>query len=372
MKAIKNFLIITIPTLILLVIILEIFFRYGLPACQSPVSISYDENDMFMYDTTFQKEGLWVVGKFAEVQGKWKVNNYVWNSEIDYSKKKDPNKKRIAIIGGSQMEALTVDYNKSLASILRNEVGDKYEVYRFGKSRAQLGQMLHINRYVNKLFDPDIVIINYYTANALGSVMKTNRIPEFLQFDINNNKVTEVPPQKQHNSPLYDFGIRFINKSALLSYFIHNLKLRNNLVQSEIYDWLTGKTEKNIKVEPKDEMPDILTANKYYFEKTFELNKGKKVAILLGSRLAYVYGEMQMRTRDSLLIDQTTTLTSKYNFDLLRQFEPFKKDWDKNHKRFNHVVDGHWTEYGHKLAGDILIKYIRSLDTQSLDTLEYN
>jgi hypothetical protein len=96
-KCIKNILIVSIPTIIFLLFVLELVFRFVIPACNRPQAIFDEKTRLYRYKAN--QNGLFTIGKFAQQTAKYRINNYGWNSPIDYSKKKS--KPRIAIIGDS-------------------------------------------------------------------------------------------------------------------------------------------------------------------------------------------------------------------------------------------------------------------------------
>jgi hypothetical protein len=126
-KFVKNIFCIIVPFIIVLSAFLELFFRFAVPATEVPQDF-FDEKDLiFRFDTGSTKKGLYTVGVTAQQRGKWRINNYGWNSPIDYTSKNG--KKRIAIFGDSNIEALQVDCDKSYPSVLRKQFNDSIEVY---------------------------------------------------------------------------------------------------------------------------------------------------------------------------------------------------------------------------------------------------
>ena len=132
------------PTLIILVLVLELFFRFVIPSNNPPQTIFSKEDLLYKYKPN--QLGLFSIGKFAQIRSNYRINNDGWNSLIDYRKKKNNSKKRIAVIGDSYIEAFQVDYDKSYPSLLSNVLKNEYEIYSFGISGAPLSQYLHMNR----------------------------------------------------------------------------------------------------------------------------------------------------------------------------------------------------------------------------------
>ena len=78
MKTFKNVLLVTLPTILIAFILLEVLFRVVIPASDPPRGF-FDENEKMYYLDNGQQEGLYTIGKFAEIRAKWRVNDMHWN-----------------------------------------------------------------------------------------------------------------------------------------------------------------------------------------------------------------------------------------------------------------------------------------------------
>lgn len=155
---IKYVLLITVPALIGIFMLLEVFFRLIMPACEAPFCY-YDESDQILRFEKSPQSGVHTVGPFALQRGRWHINNAGWNNEVDYQSS-GRSKPLIAIIGDSYIEAFHVDVDKNIASNLRRSLQGTFDVYSFALSGASLADYLQMSRYVRKKFKPDIIIIN--------------------------------------------------------------------------------------------------------------------------------------------------------------------------------------------------------------------
>jgi len=221
-KALKNFFQITFPTLIFLLLLLELCFRFIIPAAELPTDFFDEEELIYRFEADSKEEGVFTIGKAAQQKGKWRLNNYGWNSTIDYTPQKE--KPLIAIIGDSYIEAFQVDVDKAYPSLLRKEVSNDYDVYNFGKSGAPLSEYLNHSRYVNKHFDPDIFIFNIVYNDFDESVLKLNpSTKHMLTLNIEDNVVTENPAQPNKSFKQYNWKKRMLFKSAFVRYLYINL-----------------------------------------------------------------------------------------------------------------------------------------------------
>jgi len=211
--------------MVFIFIILEIFFRFVIPACNPPQAL-FDEKTL-IYRHKANQKGLFTIGKFAQQTAKYRINNYGWNSPIDYSEKKT--KPRIAIIGDSFIEAFQVEPEKAYPSILRKKIGSKYDVYSFGKSGAPLSQYLHISRYVKNTFDPDILVFNVVHNDFDESIHILNSDSYWLTLDFVGDNIIEKTPEPDFSFSQYNWKKRILKKSAILRYLLFNLKINKTI-----------------------------------------------------------------------------------------------------------------------------------------------
>ncbi|MCX5687423.1 MAG: hypothetical protein NTV71_02080 [Candidatus Omnitrophica bacterium] len=110
----KNIFLVTIPSFIVLVLFFEfIVFRAILPASDMPyrsVITSSDDVVRFAYIRGMYDKGVYRKG---EIKARYNINKEGWNSNKEYVERKS-SKIRIAVIGDSYVEGLTVDADKSL------------------------------------------------------------------------------------------------------------------------------------------------------------------------------------------------------------------------------------------------------------------
>src|SRR4029079_3184572 len=120
--------------------------------------VRYIYKDAPMYAT-----GISRIGFPERYAARYTINHEGWNSTKEYVSVKN-NKKRIAVIGDSFVDALQVNVDRCFAELLEQELNQRkqqpVEVYRFGFGNSGLSQYLNVLRYVKQKFDPDIVIVS--------------------------------------------------------------------------------------------------------------------------------------------------------------------------------------------------------------------
>ncbi|PID29333.1 MAG: hypothetical protein CR982_02995 [Candidatus Cloacimonadota bacterium] len=90
-------------------------------------------------------------------------NNYPYKLE------KDPNQKRVVIIGDSFTEAFQVDRDSNFVTLLGKSLGSGYEVLNFGISGATMSDHIYTSNFISKKLDPDIIILEVNTLADFGS-----------------------------------------------------------------------------------------------------------------------------------------------------------------------------------------------------------
>ena len=120
-RAIRNILLVTVPTFLGLILVLEVIFRTAIPACRLPAACFDEKAGLFKY-CPGAGEGLATFGPFAEQRGRWRINGHGGNSAIDYEERKT--RPRIAVIGDSYVEAFQVDADRNYPALMRAALAD--------------------------------------------------------------------------------------------------------------------------------------------------------------------------------------------------------------------------------------------------------
>jgi len=356
MKTIRNILIITLPTLFIVLIILEVFFRIVIPASNSPRGFFDDKEKMYFLSNEKEK-GLYTIGRFAEIRAKWRINNMNQNYPIDYYPK--DNKKLIAVIGDSFIEAFQVNVGENYPFLLREKIKNNYEVYAFGKSGAPISQYLNISRYVNRHFEPDILIINLVSNDFDESIHELYPdIDYFLQVSVNaDDSITETIPRPNYSFAQYKPLKRLIYKSALFRYLYTNLKVSE--IRQDIIKPKNNAYEANINAENVKNNKDLILSATNYLVKTIrEENSDKRIIFVMDAPRESIYNNTLDKSKTSWMNDMMKTMCTNYNIEYIDLTTFMEEDYRNNHIKFNSDLDAHWNEYGHKFVANILYNYL--------------
>lgn len=370
MKFIKNILLITIPTLFIVFVILEIFARI-IGACEFPMH-KYDmEEQIYKFDTTYAREGTWSRGRWAQVQGNWRINNLGWIDAIDYDKNRPKDKPLIAMFGDSQLEALLAGVDGNLAHFMREDIGEDFDIYQFGKSGAPLTEYLHQNRYCNKYWDPNIIVFLLSYNDFVPSFVsgKRGRVPMWLQFDYDeeNGTFKEIQSVKKERSFLLSVIIKANYYSAFFRYLFYNLRVTQTLVATDFFKSLQAGDKKEIEKyagnvsiksielskEPITQLIDV------WIKKIKKENPNRRIIVSIDAVRNLLYKGKSDSLRFKWLPKTLSELATKNEIEFVDLHIPFHKDYQINQKKFNSDVDGHWIPYGFEVASKEIVKRIK-------------
>lgn len=289
------------------------------------------------------------MGKFGEIQANWRTNNFGWNSTIDYQRERS-NKGLICIIGDSYIRALQVDVGKDISSLLRQKILPEYEVYGFGHDGAPLSQYLHIGRYVNKYFKPDVLVFMLIHNDFDESIVNFVHKPYFLQLRIAGDDIEEIQPTTRR---MY----QFLTYSATFRYVYSNLK-----AASLYFDLVQGGKDFNANVNVKAlsrRRDSIRHAAEYLLTKIQAENPGKRIIFMMNAPVKDIL-DGQLETSSVMWINEMVEdLCTKHGLECLDLTTAFANDYEAKAQRFDFPMDGHWNEHAHYLASDVLNDYLK-------------
>lgn len=358
-KALKNFVTITIPSFLVIFIILELFFRFIIPASEVPRLKFYPEERIFKMDTNAKREGLYTIGKAASQRGRWRINNDGWNSPVDYLQTSD--KIKLAVFGDSYIEALQVDSDKSYPSLLRQVLSQTHEVYSFGISGAPLSEYLNYSRYANKHFNPDVLIFNVVHNDFDESILSLNSNDiHLLTLNANEGNVTENLPADNPNLTRHGWKKRLLLKSALFRYLYVNLHITQSIKALKQSKKSQEEFNANVVTSEIDQNKELIElAVDYILRKIREENPGKRVIFVMDAPREDIYKDRLENSSVIFLNQMLSKYAREYDHEILDLTSAMKASYDKNQVPFNSDLDGHWNEYGHQFVFEQIRELIK-------------
>ncbi len=352
-------------TCLFLLIFSELFLKYFIHPCECPL-VTFDAKDnIIKFDTNGPRQGTFSCGPFAKKEGRWRINNQGWNSDIDYATQRD--KPLIAIIGDSYIEAFQVDVSKSIAARLREKMAGKFEVYSFGMSGAALSEYLQISRYVRKYFHPDILVINVVHNDFDESLVSGKNFQGHLYVEVLNHQAVEAPvtpfvPLLQRPDAYNRLKTFLVIHSSLFRYLIFNCHFDERIRQIKgFFNQHKAAYNANINVEEvKGKTEEIEIAIDYLIKTFKKENENKKIIFMIDAPRSDIYANKLAQSNVywmNLLLEKICT---KYDVGFLDLTKSFNDSYCRDHKRFNEDFDYHWNEHGHAKAAEALLAYLQN------------
>ncbi len=304
-----------------------------------------------------------------EIESTFNINEDGWNSRYDqYMVDKDPATFRIAIIGDSYVEALQVDYNRSLAERLEEQTENgRLQVYRFGISGAALSQYLHILRREVLRYTPDLVVIVLVHNDFHESYLPTPGLytNSFLRIRTAKDTIRgELQPLK-YQQPWYSF----VRESATWRYLAYRQQVHFGLLRDVIFQ--AGKVDKkryeaNIDVTELNKMGlKNRLVTEYVFERLKEVcsKNGMELLVVMDGARNGIYTDVDQEhdySNNALMLNKMVReVADKYDISFIDLHRVFEEDFTINQKKFDFKCDGHWNDYGHQVVAEAIGNFIR-------------
>jgi len=319
----------------------------------------FNEEERMYYFSNQREEGLITIGRFAQIRARWHINNDHWNYPIDYAPVNDRN--LIAVIGDSFIEAFQVDADEKYPFLLRNRLDPDFEVYAFGKSGAPLSHYLHVSRYVDRHFDPDILIFNMVHNDFEESIheLYPNKAC-FMQVSVDENgSLVETVPCPNFAYPQYTAWKRVVYKSALFRYLDFNLNLRQ--IRRNIAGIDDRNFEGNIEADKvKINKNRIFEVTDYLVRTIREENSDKRIIFIIDAPKGEVYTNTLDESRVLWLNDMMKEICYTHDVEFLYITPLMVEAYRANGRKFTSEWDGHWDEYGHEFVANALFDYLEN------------
>lgn len=323
MNFIKSFTTITVPTILLLIVFLELVFSFVLPASDIPLTNFYEKVGAHSGPN---QEGIYRKG--SEIAAKYSINEQGWNS-IHKTYAIEKNNPRIIVIGDSYVDALQVDVDKSFVSIMQQEFNHFFpvEVFGMGYYSSPLSQYLSVMRDAIR-YSPDLIVVSIIHNDFDESLVKNKDQPYFLQFDKINN---EFIPRKPQNT--LSKVKRILSKSATVRFIYLNLQV-NRLFQKS-NDNVNDNVEANVDTRILDEdyvNNELRPMAHHIFQKMQSLalaNDIKLLFIMDASRERIYKNNPDLNSLNKMVY----SLTEDMGIDFIDLTALFKDDFSKNKKK---------------------------------------
>jgi hypothetical protein len=361
-KVALKILLITLPTLIILALLLEGGVRLFLPVSDVP-DTQFDPvlGNHYVPDQT----GEFIKAHGEEIRTRYRINKSGWNSHRDYQEGKPDDVFRIAVIGDSYVEAFQVDVDRSFPFLLEkrlNKVAGAVEVYAYGHSGANLIQYLAVLRHAACKAHPDLVVVNIVPNDLEESLQGFARVDNWSVRPVDGG-FDLVPPRPSGGLWLK----RLVRHSALARYLIVNLEIQRGA--SAVEDLFRGDlreyeanvdVSRNVLLKDREALDRFL---RYALGALFETTKGCDARLLLvldANRQAIYAGEDPRESRIHIMNQAVMDVAGDLGVWVVDLAEVFSAAWAAENQRFDHELDGHWNRHGHSLVADAIKTWLIS------------
>ncbi len=354
----KNFVLISIPTFVLLFLVFEfIVFRFVLCASQVP-RLEFDKEYIILKPSTNGKRtGFHSMGKWAKNTTRWQVNNFGWISDHDYQKSK--HQPRLAIIGDSYIMGLVVNTDESFPELLHESLKDNMDVYSFGMAGSPLSNYLNMSRYVVANFNPDILLINVVFNDFNESVYDFSDPSlrrRFWTYKITKDSlINEIPPE---SLSLDEGRLNGLLKSCATGrYLYHNLKVTK---LRRLFKKETSNPASINRQNTTIRLPLVKKAVEYTIGQFKAEFPGKRIIITIDALRKAIYDDSRFDesslNKYRLILKEACAV---HDVELIDFSTHFHTDYRENKTRFEFEIDPHWNAHAHQLIAQVLYDYLR-------------
>ena len=355
-----------VSTLFTLLFLEFVFFRFILPG-PDPTEEIFENGLKYRPGQTGVNRGR--NGLAAAFQ----INDSGWNSgHASYATiRQQDGPYRVAIIGDSFVDAMQVDYDKSLAERLEELLGPhSAEVFRFGISGAPLSHYLQILRKEVRRFKPDMVIfiLIHNDFDESYEYRPGHDLSMFLSLSIDEgHTVREIEPRPRKKlwiEPLLRtatyrclagrYGVPFFKLKYLFPRFFGyrqaapvepryqaNIDVSNLAAKMALNEVATRYVLGNIARIAREDRCDLLL-----------VMDGDRESVYQDIDAAELYRDGALA-----LYSMVDRIAKQLGIPFIDLHPVFMGDYRAHGKRFNFDTDGHWNEYGHELVARTIYNY---------------
>jgi len=339
---IKKLFILTVPTITLTFILLELIFHFLIVSAELPKVIYDKDNRLIKYKEN--QTGIYSIGKFPLKGFEWKINNEGWNNKNDYYEEK--NKFRVAVIGDSYIEAFQVNVDEHYPSLVQSSLPE-LEIYSFGISGAPLSTYYQIAKYVSQKFNPDLFIINVVGNDFDESLFSLRKRDVFTTLQNDDPPKFITPSDLSHK-----WLTNFLSRSSTFRYFYHNLKIFHKIKQL-IFEKIIQKNHTTIKNNFRNKVKEGMSV---IVDSINSITSKKIVFVIDGDRHKIYKNKSKVNFYREDFLDEL----DKKSIEYIDLNHTFKKDYIKHSKQFNSNLDYHWNSYGHSVVAKEIISNLNN------------
>lgn len=300
----------------------------------------------------------WSRGPTFDLVNNIRVNNVGFVNDQSYHLERD--RRLIAVVGDSQVEAAMVPYAETLHARLGMLTGE--EVYSFAASGAPLSQYVVWAQHAKEYWGAEFLVIVVVGNDFDESLMKYKMGPGFHHYAEGDNgnlllrRVDYAPSRLR----------KFVKYSALARYLLFNVKvlaLVKKLTSSLAIDALAQNDEFSGNTSTSTNQRRVELSK--LVSKTF-LRDLRKIGGWSPENVVFVVDGFRYPAARTGNRDGYFGLMRRYfmkeartqKFGIVDMDDEFFPNFESFAERFEFPTDGHWNEHSHFLAAKAIIKNI--------------
>ncbi|MEE2785832.1 MAG: hypothetical protein VX589_00735 [Myxococcota bacterium] len=337
-----------------LFILCELFFRFVIPARESPRVRQEKTFNLIQFDPDHAREGLFTSGRYAEQRAPWAINDLGWNFDREYQPNRKIERPIVAMTGDSQIEGFYVTAQEHILRRLEKRSVESFVGYSLASAGYKLGDYILVARYLAaKDITPDLFIMyinrgDFWRAiTNLGGKLGTPS-PRLREQD----GQFELIPGGEYPSLWYR---RILRRSALIRYLVFNARLNP-------FRRGTG----DLAMAARQTYPEADAASMPIYERAViyvvgqirsALPQAKLIFVIDADRRAIEAGRVPLPIGTSAPIQAACQNVECLAVDLT---QPFVQAWHEQRRSFQFVGNYHWNAYAHDVASEALYKALRA------------
>jgi hypothetical protein len=336
-----------------LFLVVELFFRFVLPAAEWPRGVILDSG-IRRFDSESFSTGRYSYGRYCKGGYYYSINEQGWNSIFDYKETEERQQPMVAILGDSYLEGFYSDVSMHIDAYLTEMFDDSVSFYTFAMSGGILSQYIALMKYEIEQYNPDAYIIFINSSDILASIRELgSRHPYFFQYSLDSAGVySELKPVAESRSHLKDILLR----SAFVRY------LRSN---AGVSIFGGGLTDENANLEPTNpqsgDADDYSELNASAAFLLSELNSfGKPVLIVADCPKNWIYAGTEEEVFEDVLALRES-IDEFPNVTMLELSEYYKAEYEMMHREFSVPDNPHWNAYANRIVARTIAPFLPEL-----------
>lgn len=327
--------------------LLEVFFRFVLPAREVPYPWQEPEFGLMLYEQRVT-DGLFTSGRLAEQRSPWHINRTGWNAGIEYLPASERGRPAVAVIGDSQGEGFYVSWDEHIAGRLTTLSGGQIEGHSYGGSAYQLPTYVRVARYLAKhRIDPEVLVFLLNRGDFWSSVRELGRArAQLATWSIDAAGVFTEHPPAPYRSTVFR---RFMRESAFVRYLVFNANLNPvadgpveiGMVQRSRYPEAEEHVQKRIVPITEHFLDEVARA----------LPRARVLFVVDADRREIHQGKVPARLEFSALVEG---VCQRRGCGFIDMTDRMVADWAAHQAPFHFAHNAHWNARGHAIHAEAI------------------